>query len=207
MLVKTNCSIFLLCSGCRADANEAAVVLLPSNITVFTLDFSGSGLSDGDYVSLGWHEVLFLCHLVSVLLCVPWTEVKTPALISEKWPQGCDVIFEKQWESFSHWPLGKINGCSDEVGDWLSLYLRFIGLIYHPSPDLILLTNHPSCRNFCMFFLFTFVTVFFQDCCSFPSNIQFRPNCFKDGLPDTNAYLMSFIKCTAAFFMEQKTLL
>lgn len=43
-------------SGCRADANEAAVVLLPSNITVFTLDFSGSGLSAGDYVSLGWHE-------------------------------------------------------------------------------------------------------------------------------------------------------
>ncbi|KAL6567590.1 hypothetical protein OROGR_001258 [Orobanche gracilis] len=43
-------------SGCRADANEAAVVLLSSNITVFALDFSGSGLSDGDYVSLGWHE-------------------------------------------------------------------------------------------------------------------------------------------------------
>nr|XP_012575526.1 uncharacterized protein LOC101501041 isoform X4 [Cicer arietinum] len=43
-------------SGCRADANEAAVILLPSNITVFTLDFLGSGLSDGDYVSLGWHE-------------------------------------------------------------------------------------------------------------------------------------------------------
>ncbi|XP_047321542.1 uncharacterized protein LOC124925551 [Impatiens glandulifera] len=43
-------------SGCRADANEAAVVLLPSNITVFTFDFSGSGLSAGDYVSLGWHE-------------------------------------------------------------------------------------------------------------------------------------------------------
>lgn len=36
------------------------MVLLPSNITVFTLDFSGSGLSDGDYVSLGWHEVRFL---------------------------------------------------------------------------------------------------------------------------------------------------
>ncbi|XP_050226997.1 uncharacterized protein LOC126676761 [Mercurialis annua] len=43
-------------SGCRADTNEAAVILLPSNITVFTLDFSGSGLSDGDFVSLGWHE-------------------------------------------------------------------------------------------------------------------------------------------------------
>ncbi|KAI9109153.1 hypothetical protein K1719_019776 [Acacia pycnantha] len=33
-------------SGCRADANEAAVILLPSNITVFTLDFSGSSLSE-----------------------------------------------------------------------------------------------------------------------------------------------------------------
>ncbi|GAB2224765.1 hypothetical protein Droror1_Dr00005535 [Drosera rotundifolia] len=43
-------------SGCRVDANEAAIILLPSNITLFTLDFSGSGLSDGEFVSLGWHE-------------------------------------------------------------------------------------------------------------------------------------------------------
>ncbi|KAH0986079.1 hypothetical protein GBA52_013256 [Prunus armeniaca] len=54
-------------SGCRADANEAAVMLLPSNITVFTLDFSGSGLSDGDYVSLGWHERDDLKVVVSYL--------------------------------------------------------------------------------------------------------------------------------------------
>uniref|UniRef100_A0A0C9RPM6 TSA: Wollemia nobilis Ref_Wollemi_Transcript_28848_2164 transcribed RNA sequence n=1 Tax=Wollemia nobilis TaxID=56998 RepID=A0A0C9RPM6_9CONI len=43
-------------SGCRADANEAAVILLPSYITVFTLDFSGSGLSEGEHVTLGWRE-------------------------------------------------------------------------------------------------------------------------------------------------------
>ncbi|CAN0856226.1 Uncharacterized protein YqkD [Linum grandiflorum] len=43
-------------SGCRADASEAAIILLPSNITVFTLDFSGSGLSGGDHVTLGWYE-------------------------------------------------------------------------------------------------------------------------------------------------------
>ncbi|CAI0560093.1 unnamed protein product [Linum tenue] len=43
-------------SGCRADASEAAIILLPSNITVFTLDFAGSGLSDGDHVTLGWYE-------------------------------------------------------------------------------------------------------------------------------------------------------
>ncbi|KAL7212308.1 hypothetical protein ACSBR2_015064 [Camellia fascicularis] len=44
-------------SGCRADASEAAIILLPSNITVFTLDFSGSGLSGGENVTLGWNEV------------------------------------------------------------------------------------------------------------------------------------------------------
>ncbi|XP_010440048.1 PREDICTED: uncharacterized protein LOC104723387 [Camelina sativa] len=54
-------------SGCRADANEAVMVLLPSNITVFTLDFSGSGLSDGNYVSLGWHEKDDLKTVVSYL--------------------------------------------------------------------------------------------------------------------------------------------
>ncbi|CAL0301066.1 unnamed protein product [Lupinus luteus] len=54
-------------SGCRVDANEAAVLLLPSNITVFTLDFSGSGLSDGDHVSLGWHEKEDLKMVVSHL--------------------------------------------------------------------------------------------------------------------------------------------
>ncbi|CAB4275564.1 unnamed protein product [Prunus armeniaca] len=57
----------ILASGNRADANEAAVMLLPSNITVFTLDFSGSGLSDGDYVSLGWHERDDLKVVVSYL--------------------------------------------------------------------------------------------------------------------------------------------
>ncbi|RYR61705.1 hypothetical protein Ahy_A04g018905 [Arachis hypogaea] len=46
----------LCCSGCRADAGEAAIILLPSNITVFALDFSGSGISRGDHVTLGWNE-------------------------------------------------------------------------------------------------------------------------------------------------------
>ncbi|CAB4305953.1 unnamed protein product [Prunus armeniaca] len=59
-------SIFVL-KKFKADANEAAVMLLPSNITVFTLDFSGSGLSDGDYVSLGWHERDDLKVVVSYL--------------------------------------------------------------------------------------------------------------------------------------------
>lgn len=52
-------------SGCRADGSEAAIILLPSNITVFTLDFSGSGLSGGEHVTLGWNEVRG--YLISIL--------------------------------------------------------------------------------------------------------------------------------------------
>ncbi|KAI8018015.1 hypothetical protein LOK49_LG04G00474 [Camellia lanceoleosa] len=44
-------------SGCKADASEAAIILLLSNITVLTLDFSSSGLSGGEHVTLGWNEV------------------------------------------------------------------------------------------------------------------------------------------------------
>ncbi|XP_011009029.1 PREDICTED: uncharacterized protein LOC105114237 isoform X1 [Populus euphratica] len=54
-------------SGCRVDASEAAIVLLPSNITVLTLDFSGSGISGGDYVTLGWNEKDDLMAVVDYL--------------------------------------------------------------------------------------------------------------------------------------------
>ncbi|BAS77477.1 Os02g0197900 [Oryza sativa Japonica Group] len=70
-------------SGCRADANEAAVILLPANITVFTLDFSGSGLSGGDYVSLGWHEAFGGDRWV--LLQAYSMEQKIPRLLEWYW--------------------------------------------------------------------------------------------------------------------------
>uniref|UniRef100_A0A7N0U753 Serine aminopeptidase S33 domain-containing protein n=1 Tax=Kalanchoe fedtschenkoi TaxID=63787 RepID=A0A7N0U753_KALFE len=54
-------------SGSRVDANEAALILLPTSITVFTFDFSGSGLSDGDHVTLGWNEKLDLKAVVGYL--------------------------------------------------------------------------------------------------------------------------------------------
>lgn len=41
--------------GCRLDGEEA-LFLLDEGITVFTLDCSGSGLSEGDWVSLGFWE-------------------------------------------------------------------------------------------------------------------------------------------------------
>jgi alpha/beta superfamily hydrolase len=42
--------------GSRCDALDAVQILLPCNITVLAFDFSGSGLSDGEYVSLGFYE-------------------------------------------------------------------------------------------------------------------------------------------------------
>lgn len=41
--------------GSRVDALPIVTALLPE-ICVFTFDFSGSGLSEGEYVSLGWFE-------------------------------------------------------------------------------------------------------------------------------------------------------
>ena len=42
--------------GSRLDVFPVLAALLPHNITVFWFDFSGSGRSEGKYVSLGWFE-------------------------------------------------------------------------------------------------------------------------------------------------------
>jgi pimeloyl-ACP methyl ester carboxylesterase len=51
------CVIYLHgnCSS-RVEALPAVQVLLPDNITVFSFDMAGSGLSEGEYISLGWYE-------------------------------------------------------------------------------------------------------------------------------------------------------
>lgn len=43
-------------AGSRVDANPVVRVLLPMNITVLALDFSGCGKSEGEYISLGHYE-------------------------------------------------------------------------------------------------------------------------------------------------------
>jgi pimeloyl-ACP methyl ester carboxylesterase len=42
--------------GSRLDALDCLSILLPYNITLVSFDFTGSGLSDGEYVSLGYFE-------------------------------------------------------------------------------------------------------------------------------------------------------
>ena len=43
-------------SGSRCDATEAIRLLLPARITVFAVDLGGSGMSEGEYVTLGVRE-------------------------------------------------------------------------------------------------------------------------------------------------------
>eukprot|EP00826_Nyctotherus_ovalis_P061702 TRINITY_DN8804_c0_g4_i1.p1 TRINITY_DN8804_c0_g4~~TRINITY_DN8804_c0_g4_i1.p1 ORF type:complete len:362 (+),score=71.02 TRINITY_DN8804_c0_g4_i1:130-1215(+) len=43
-------------SSSRIEAIPYVSLLLPSDITLFCFDFAGSGLSEGEYVSLGWWE-------------------------------------------------------------------------------------------------------------------------------------------------------
>ena len=44
-------------SGSRVEANALTLALLPARVSVFVFDFAGCGLSGGDFVSLGAHEV------------------------------------------------------------------------------------------------------------------------------------------------------
>lgn len=43
-------------AGNRLEANPLVKLLLPMNITVFCLDFTGCGKSDGEFISLGHFE-------------------------------------------------------------------------------------------------------------------------------------------------------
>eukprot|EP01063_Lacrimia_lanifica_P033164 TRINITY_DN582_c0_g4_i3.p1 TRINITY_DN582_c0_g4~~TRINITY_DN582_c0_g4_i3.p1 ORF type:complete len:551 (+),score=94.61 TRINITY_DN582_c0_g4_i3:499-2151(+) len=53
--------------GSRQDALDCVTVLLPQGITLFTFDFSGSGMSDGEYVSLGFYEKQDLVSVIDHL--------------------------------------------------------------------------------------------------------------------------------------------
>eukprot|EP00440_Ansanella_granifera_P043506 gb/GFBE01047158.1/.p1 GENE.gb/GFBE01047158.1/~~gb/GFBE01047158.1/.p1 ORF type:complete len:671 (+),score=106.65 gb/GFBE01047158.1/:1-2013(+) len=54
---QTPCVIFLHGnSSCRLEALPLLTLVMPLRISLFCFDFSGSGVSDGEYISLGWFE-------------------------------------------------------------------------------------------------------------------------------------------------------
>ena len=54
---KIPCVIYLHgnCSG-RPEALPIVDLMIPLGVSVFTFDFAGCGMSEGEYISLGWHE-------------------------------------------------------------------------------------------------------------------------------------------------------
>lgn len=43
-------------SSSRLEGLRMAPELMKRNINVFVFDFAGCGMSEGEYISLGWHE-------------------------------------------------------------------------------------------------------------------------------------------------------
>jgi len=62
-------------SSSRLEAGSLVSTLIEQNISLFCFDASGCGLSDGEYVSLGWHErddlAAVIAHLRQSPFCGP----------------------------------------------------------------------------------------------------------------------------------------
>lgn len=60
--------IFLhgICSS-RIEALSYLEYIVPNGISMFCFDFSGSGKSEGEYVSLGWNEAEDLEQVITYL--------------------------------------------------------------------------------------------------------------------------------------------
>ena len=58
-------------SSSRIEGLGYAKILLKRNINLFVFDFAGSGMSEGDYVSLGYHESHDLGNIIDFLEKIP----------------------------------------------------------------------------------------------------------------------------------------
>lgn len=58
--------------SCRLEAVDTLPLLLPRGMTVFAVDLSGSGLSEGEYISLGYYEEQDVRVVVQYLRSLGW---------------------------------------------------------------------------------------------------------------------------------------
>eukprot|EP00929_Paragymnodinium_shiwhaense_P105845 TRINITY_DN70900_c0_g2_i1.p1 TRINITY_DN70900_c0_g2~~TRINITY_DN70900_c0_g2_i1.p1 ORF type:complete len:484 (+),score=114.71 TRINITY_DN70900_c0_g2_i1:90-1541(+) len=96
------------CSA-RLEAYDVLPVLLPRGISVFCLDLSGSGLSDGDFISLGYFEQLDLkvalkylretCRVPAVGLWGRSMGAATAVLRSSSDPDIAACVFDSPFSS------------------------------------------------------------------------------------------------------------
>lgn len=58
-------------SSCRLEGLKVAPELLKRNINIFVFDFAGCGMSEGEYISLGWHEKEDLRIIINFIERIP----------------------------------------------------------------------------------------------------------------------------------------
>eukprot|EP00210_Caulerpa_lentillifera_P002484 g2381.t1 len=106
------CVVYCHCnSGSRRDAEEAVILLIPQKISVFCLDFTGSGLSDGEWVTLGAQEVNDLEAAIEYLREDP--QISTIALWGRSMGAVTALLYSKRDPSISGMvldsPFSKLN--------------------------------------------------------------------------------------------------
>ncbi len=58
-------------SSSRLEGLKIATELLKRDINIFVFDFAGCGLSEGEYISLGWHEKSDLKIIIDFVERIP----------------------------------------------------------------------------------------------------------------------------------------
>ena len=107
-------------SGSRCDAVDVARLLLPSGVTVFAFDFSGSGLSEGEHVALGAREVRDVAAVVAHLrstgrvgLVGLWGQsmgAVTALLYANRDPSVAGIVLDSPFSSLNQLMLELVDG-------------------------------------------------------------------------------------------------
>lgn len=106
-------------SGSRRDATEAVMLLIPQRVSVFCFDFSGSGLSGGDWVTLGAQEVHDLETVVEYIRQIP--QISTIALWGRSMGAVTSLLYSRRDPSIAGMvldsPFSKLTDLALELVD------------------------------------------------------------------------------------------
>ncbi|EGG21210.1 alpha/beta hydrolase fold-1 domain-containing protein [Cavenderia fasciculata] len=106
-------------SGCRLDSIECLKALLPHRISVVAFDFSGSGLSEGEYVSLGHFEKMDVKTVVEHLR--KSGKISTIGLWGRSMGAVTSILYAKEDPSIAAMVLDSPFSCLYKVAEELVL--------------------------------------------------------------------------------------
>ena len=98
-------------SSSRLEGLRMAKVLLKNDINLFVFDFAGCGLSEGEYITLGYHESHDLAIIVNFVSRLPGTGkiglwgrsmgAATTMIYAHKDPRICAIVMDSPFADFS----------------------------------------------------------------------------------------------------------